>query len=376
MLKVRAVLVNSKKKLLLHLSLIDGLGPIALGQLLQVIPDTFQFDELYLMRSMDLVERFGIPGAMASKIVDGLADRALLDHEQALLDDYNLDFITIACHAYPHLLKNIHMPPTVLYYRGARLDTYDKHFAIVGARKANHYGQSAIESFVPELVLAGFSIVSGGAVGADSMAHRAALNAGGRTIAVIGSGLLRPYPACNRRLFDQIVQSGGTIVSPFKLELAAHTGTFPARNRIISGLSVACLVAQAAKKSGARITAEYALEQGREVFAIPGPIGDPLSFGCHALLADGAAIAYDIGSIFKALGMRQPSNQLQKSGCRASAALSESAQRLLNSCDVPCAINELLEQTGMSLDQLNQELFSLQLQGLLEQTFNGMWRRV
>jgi Predicted Rossmann fold nucleotide-binding protein involved in DNA uptake len=150
----------------------------------------------------------------------------------------------------------------------------------------------------------GWVIVSGGAIGADSMAHAKTVACGGRTMAIIGSGLLNPYPSSNEKLFNDILASGGLILSPFGMQTVARPGNFPARNRVIAGLSLGCVVVQAAKKSGASITAQLALDNGREVFAVPGLFHDELSIGCHALIQQGAKIisdAYDILAEFPGL---------------------------------------------------------------------------
>jgi len=188
---------------------------------------------------------------------------------------------------YPALLKQIHLPPIILYCRGAKLS--NNNFSIVGSRKGSIYAENVCKHIIPKLIDQ-YTIISGGALGVDSMAHKEAIKSGGRTVAVLGSGFLQPYPRENIDLFRAIVDNGGTVISPFNLKMEPLKGNFPARNRIIAGMSVGTLVVQAAVKSGAHITAAFALEQGREVFAVPGSIFEEISLGCHSLIQQGAKL--------------------------------------------------------------------------------------
>ena len=267
-----------------------------------------------------------------------------------------------------------------MYWQGCRLDETHKHIAVVGSRNANHYGQRVINSLVPELVAHNFVIVSGGALGADSMAHRAALDAGGKTIVVLGSGLLQSYPATNVRLFETIINQGGTILSSFSLNRTAIPGNFPARNRIIAGLSHGCIVVQAAQKSGARITAQFALDQGREVFAVPGPVDDELSLGCHALIQDGAKLVNSVDDILQEFGQMTVKKGDYQTKIKtltvpqtAVTNLSEVQIKIVQSCRQPCSLDGLMQKTNLPLSTLQAELFDLQLAGKMQQDFTGMW---
>ncbi len=295
---------------ILHLSLIDGVGPATIKTIVQNKPASWAWHELYQMTQSDLIAVFGLSQLAAQKIYSGLKDEALLANELALIDRHSVSWLTLLDQSYPALLAQIYAPPAVLYWRGAEINS-PHCLAIVGSRKANYYGQRVINQLVPEFVKYGFTIVSGGALGADSMAHQAAITAGGKTIVVLGSGLLHPYPHSNKSLFEAVIASGGTIMSAFSLQTTVMPGNFPARNRIVAGLSSGCVVVQAAQRSGASITANYALEQGREVFAVPGPIDDDLSAGCHALIQQGASLvskAQDIFDVF-ALTISSPLQQ-------------------------------------------------------------------
>jgi len=380
--------------ILLHLSLLEGIGPRVVDKLLQ--DTTFPLQDIYLLSASELMLRFNFSESMAQRLAEGLTDAAVLEREINLIQKHNVGWITIANPEYPVLLKNIHLPPTVLYWLGEPLAHQEKTIAFVGARIANEYAQRCISAIVPDLVEQGWCIVSGGALGADGMAHQATLANGGRTVAVLGSGLLRLYPAEHKTLFAHIAKFGGTLVSSFPLAMASQPGNFPARNRIISGLSYGTVVVQAAEKSGALITAHYALEQGREVFAVPGSIEDLLSAGCHNLLREGAKLvssASDITQEFEHLAQMQPTLVIKQAPeiqleiapkqmpNRAKKELeipqdTSPKGRVMTHCVRPCSIDELIQMTGLEQSELNMLLFELQLAGQIRQNFAGMWERI
>ncbi len=392
--------------IILHLSLIDGVGPGTIASIIRNKPKDFSWQDVYAYKENNWMHIFGLSSSVTNRMVTGLRDIQMLEKERAAIERNAISWTTIINPDYPSLLKAIHLPPAVLYYKGAQLAQEQKRIAIIGSRNANQYAQHVINTLVPQLVAHDWHIVSGGAIGADSMAHRAAVTSQGKTIVVLGSGLLQPYPARNNQLFDQVLASGGALVSAFPLYMQAQPGNFPARNRIISGLSQGCLVVQAAEKSGARITVEYALEQGREVFAIPGPIGDPLSAGCHALIQDGAKLVHCVQDILHEFGEQVIANVAQieisetqseqrnflpsvahnnKAESKKQAksmvqnrvlpfAAESFAAKIIQVCATPCSVDELAEKTGLDLVALQAELFDLQLEGYVKQDFTGMWQ--
>lgn len=206
---------------------------------------------------------------------------------------------------YPPLLRTTPDFPNVLYCRG-RIEPRDAlAVAIVGARRGTHYGLKHAERFASALARAGMTIVSGLARGIDSAAHRGAISAGGRTIAITATGVWNIYPPENDELAQQIIEHGA-IISEFPIDQRISAGLFPQRNRIISGLSTGVIVAEATQKSGALHTARHAMEQGRDVFAIPGPIDSLASVGCHNLIRDGAILARDVDDVLESLGPFEP----------------------------------------------------------------------
>lgn len=382
----------------LHLSLIPDIGPSTVQHIVATLGNLEQLSTLYDYSNAQLCAQFGMAPKRAQALVAGLADLALLERELQLIESHRVLWTTVYCNDYPALLRAIHLPPTVIYWRGKHPTNYEKTVALVGSRDANTYAHTVITSLVPMLVQAGCTIVSGGALGADTMAHRATVEAGGVTCVVLGSGLLHPYPFENSTLFSRIPERGGTLVSCFPLNTRPVAGNFPARNRIISGLSKGCVVVQAAQKSGARITAECALEQGRSVCAIPGPIDDPLSAGCHDLIKQGALLVTSADDILQELGYNDnnPSTastivstgktqQSYKPAYAAHAALVQQPaspapvlsvrQRIVQLCAQPISLDTLMEETGLSFVELNELLFELQISGKITQTFAGLWHK-
>jgi DNA processing protein len=214
--------------------------------------------------------------------------------------------ISIEDKNYPKILKKIKDPPRVLYYLG-EIKSEENCFAIVGARKCTNYGKEIAYRIASDLVEADLTIVSGFAPGIDTIAHKAAIEKGKRTIAVLGTGIDEKsiYPKSNLKLIDKILENGGAIISEFPLGTHGAKYTFPQRNRIISGLSLGVLVVEARMQSGALITANYAKEQGRKVFAVPGSIFSQTSKGCHFLIKNGAKLVESAEDILEELGIRK-----------------------------------------------------------------------
>lgn len=370
---------NNPDQALLHLLLISGIGPAIVERLLGYLTAE-QFGQLYGCTKREF-RQWGISEAASEKIVTGLADKALLETELERIARYKITFVSAFSETYPFLLQQIHLPPLGLYVRGELPTNYVKSLAVVGSRQAYTYAQQVIEYIIPPLVEEGWLIVSGGAIGADTMAHAEVLRSGGKTVAVIGSGLLNPYPASNKKLFDQIVEQGGAVVSPFPLLMQGFPQNFPARNRIIAGMTRGCLVIQAAEKSGALITADIALKEGREVFAVPGLLFDPLSAGCHRLLTEGAFLARSAQDIMHACGF--PTKPLIRSiepdkipvvkTEKLMIKPIEDLPLLLQFCLEPRSIDALLAYDGCSQQELYEKLWEYQVAGLLEEVSSGLW---
>lgn len=281
--------------------------------------------------------------------------------------------------AYPQLLRHIRRPPPVLYVRGDPDCLGLPQIAIVGSRNPTAGGSDNAKSFARYLAGAGLAITSGLALGVDGAAHQGALVAKGKTIAVLGTGIDQIYPSYHRSLAQHIVTSGGALVSEFPLGTTSLAGNFPQRNRIISGLSCGTLVVEAAVQSGSLITARFALEQNREVFAIPGSIHNPLARGCHRLIRDGAKLVETGQDIMEELGAMLAFKREELEMAETDIVLpflSSAEQILIEAMGFdPVPIDILSERTGMPVGAVAAHLISLELKGIICQNHAGYSRR-
>lgn len=328
---------------------------------------------------MDLYDHFGSLEAVfqadfrdlihVPRIHETLARRVLtppdddgIQHQITLMEKSSVALVPIWSDEYPQLLKHIYDPPLALFCRG-KLDALNRQgLAMVGTRKPTAAGKAGAEMLSRGLVENEFTVVSGGARGIDTIAHRTALKHGGSTIAVLGCGVDRAYPAENRQLFESIMDNG-CIVSEFLMGTKPDAPNFPRRNRLISGMTHGTLVVEAAQKSGSLITAYYALDQNREVFAVPGSITSPQSAGTNALLQQGAKLVVKVQDILDELNVephRKPAKQMT-----LTLSLKPSQE----------AIVQLLQDGAMHIDELSDELklpsFSL-MSDLLEMEIEGL----
>ncbi len=378
-------------RVVLHLSLIEHIGPAAGLRLIRALGSTEQsLSSIYMLSISELQSLAGLSEERARTLYEGLADKSLLERELALINEYEISVITVLDENYPVLLKNIYLPPLVLYVKGHAVLDSQRHLGMVGSRKADSYGQAVVSMLVCDLVKNGWVIVSGGAVGIDGMAHQATIDADGTTIAVLGSGLLRPYPKVHKNLFTKIIESGGALVSPFPLTMEALPGMFPARNRIIAGLSRGCVVIQAAIPSGALITAQYALNEGREVFAVPGTINNPLSAGCHKLISEGATLVGSAADILDAFVEVQPKDRQLAFISQSSEPIARELltrepvipqsltpeQYIIQLCAQPISFDELIVRAGGETPVIQDILCELSLEGKLIQDRVGLWCKV
>ncbi|MFV8782881.1 DNA-processing protein DprA [Microbulbifer sp. SA54] len=272
---------------------------------------------------------------------------------------------------YPALLKEIHRPPPLLYVRGSVDALALPQIAVVGGRRASQAGLDNAHAFSADLAAAGFAVTSGLALGVDAAAHAGALKVAGNTIAVLGTGVDRLYPRRNGKLAAEILQAGGAIVSELPLGTAPEAGNFPRRNRIISGLSLGVLLVEAAVRSGSLITARLALEQNREVFAIPGSIHNPLARGCHHMIKQGAALVEASSDIVAqlggSLGALAQQAELFADSEASLVSLPQELRRIVQAIagDVR-TLEQLARDTGAEAGALMSGLLQLELQGLVE----------
>lgn len=279
-----------------RLSLIDGVGPLTSRALLE----RFGSIEAILSAAPSALKEVPRVGVKIARAIAGSDPR---EAEEVIEDcrENGVTIITERSAAYPRLLREIPDPPILLYCRGQLLPQDNVSLAVVGTRHASHYGRVQAERLARSLSGAGLTIVSGLARGIDGIAHEAALAAGGRTIAVTGGGVLNIYPPEHGGMAQRITESG-VVMSESSPRSPPMSGAFPQRNRIITGMSLGVLVVEAALRSGALISARHAMEQGREVFALPGRVDSRTSRGCHRLLRDGACLVESAEDIIEELG--------------------------------------------------------------------------
>lgn len=277
---------------------------------------------------------------------------------------------------FPEVLKVIPDPPLLLFYRGNLQILSHPSVAIVGARRATQQGKSTALLFAHDLARRGFVIASGLAYGIDAAAHTGALEAGGDTIAVLGSGLNNIYPKNHLSLARSIVRHGGLILSEYPLSQAPLPYQFPERNRIISGLCNGVVVVEAGLKSGSLITARLALEQGRDVFAVPGPVTSMVSQGCHRLIRDGAELITSVDQVVETLGLPEangPMPDLKPETQSETKVVLRSEQQYLLSLiqGYRVTLDELIVLTNWSSAKLSQELVQMELAGIVHAGMDG-----
>ena len=283
--------------------------------------------------------------------------------------------VTLLDENYPANLKTITDPPPVLYYHGDLSSTDELAVSIVGARRATQYGREVAQKLARDLARLGLTVISGLARGIDSAAHRGALAGKGRTLAVLGCGLNVIYPPENRRLYGQIAAQGA-VLTEFPLDTAPRAQNFPRRNRIISGLSRALVVVEAATTSGSLITADLALEQGRDVFAVPGPITSPLSAGTNNLIFQGAKLARTAADVVEELGVIPEAKTAQSPAEPELTAAEKRVYACFAEGTASAHIDELVRQSRSTAQEVTAILMMLELKGLVRQLPGKIFFRV
>ena len=274
---------------------------------------------------------------------------------------------------YPANLRQITDAPPVLYYKGSLLPEDDLAVAVVGARFATAYGRQVTEKLVMDLTLAGLTIVSGLARGIDSIAHRAALDAGGRTIAVLGSGVDLIYPPENQKLAEETTRHGA-LVSEFPLGFPSVPSNFPARNRIIAGLSLGVVVTEAAVDSGSLITAGQAAEQGREVFAVPGPVTSKMSVGANNLIKEGVHPATEAADVLQVLDIERKKRSSNAFVSEDKQVKDKTQQKIMETLDGGSKHVDLISrETGFPIEKVSATLSMMELSGLVKNYGSGIW---
>jgi DNA processing protein len=343
-----------------------GLGPVGFGQLLQ---------------------QFGDPAAVFLKPRGDLGplreylrqpDWEAVERDLAWADGALRRIVTLADPDYPSKLSEIPSAPPVLFVQGDVALLSSAQIAMVGSRNPTRSGAETAYEFARSLAASGLTVTSGLALGVDAASHQGALDGGGHTIAVAGTGLDRVYPARHRALAHAIVDRGGAIVSEFAPGTPPLPAHFPRRNRIISGLSTGTLVVEAAVSSGSLITARAAADQGREVFAIPGSIHNPLARGCHRLIRDGAKLVETAQDVLEELApqLRALLAALPAAITQGAPELDADQRCLLKSLDfAPVSVDVLVERSGLTAETVSSILLVLELQGYVASEPGGHYAR-
>jgi len=352
----------------LALSLIHGLGNESARRLL----GEFGSPEAIFSASPGTLKQF-VKSDIATAISEGISGEAL-EPVLSWSGDDNNHIVTLADTLYPRSLLNIPDPPLLLYVKG-RLDLLNvSSLAIVGSRNATPQGTSNAEAFAKSLSDAGLCIISGMAHGIDAAAHKGALRGEGSSVAIVGTGLDRVYPAANRDIAHALSEHG-TLISEFPLGTPPLAANFPRRNRLISGMSLGCLIVEASLQSGSLITARLALEQGKEVFAIPGSIHSPQARGCHALLKQGAKLVETAQDILEELS-GQFSIKHQNPSKIPIGSTSADNMLLTHLGFDPIDSETLSSRSGLTVSELSSMLLALELEGHISVLPGGKYQRI
>ncbi|HLG31061.1 MAG TPA: DNA-processing protein DprA [Candidatus Brocadiales bacterium] len=351
---------------LIRLNMTKGIGVITYKRLLE----RFGSPKTVLEASKrELREVAGIGEELAGRITQSSND-VDVDTEFSLAEEIGVKIVPYTSDDYPHNLKSIYDPPLILYIKGELKETDAIALAIVGSRRSTYYGQSQAERMSASLAGMGFCIVSGLARGIDAAAHRGALKAKGRTIAVLGNGMSTIYPPEHKELAERIAENGA-LISELPMRTPPDGRNFPPRNRLISGLSLGVVVVEASPGSGSIITAQWALEQGKEVFAVPGNIDNPYSRGTHKLIKEGAKLVECVDDIIEELGplaetLRTPEGQSIEDP--RSLALNEQEKKIFSVLSSnPMGIDEVTAVTGLSPSSVASTLMILEIKKLIKQ---------
>ena len=347
--------MNDTERFLI-LNMVEGLGSVRTQGLLKhfgSLEEVFQATEGQLRKVEGIGEKISLKIIQSIRGID-------LQKELDLIKRHNIKIISFLDKSYPKNLKNIYDPPMVLYVLGEVLPQDDAAIAIVGSRLASFYGIQQAERLGFELASRGITVVSGLARGIDSSAHRGALKAGGRTLAILGSGILNMYPQEHKELARKISENGA-VISEFPMMTIPERGNFPKRNRIISGLSLGVVVVEAAQRSGALITSDIAMEEGREVFAVPGKVDSITSRGTNKLIKQGAKLAETVDDILEELDLQVESGLEQDERINASK-LDKTETLVYNLLSSEAQhIDDLSEASGVKVSEVSRILLNLEI---------------
>lgn len=355
------------REALVALNMVEHVGPVRLRQLLERFGDPVA---VLKASRRQLLQVNGI-GEDTAEAIAGWEKNVNLAAELQRIADYGCRIVTGEDAEYPALLRQIYDPPIVLYVKGDLLPKDKNSVALVGSRMTTHYGIEVARKLAYQLAYVGVTVVSGGARGIDSAAHQGALSAKGRTVAVLGTGINVVFPPENKELYDRIA-ANGALITQFPFNRPGDKQSFPIRNRIVAGMTLGTVVVEANLTSGALITANFAAEYGRQVYAVPGRIDSPRSKGCHELIKKGAKLcegAEDILSEFEYLF--PPSNKppsAAETGVLPALELSQNEQRVFDALGAEEAtIDEVIRKSSLPASTVSVALLSLEMKRIVRQ---------
>src|SRR6516164_7245326 len=355
------------REALVALNLVEHVGPVRVRQLLQHFGDPVAI--LGASRTQ-LLHASGI-GEETAVAIAGWERTVELGAELKRICEFGCRIVTQADGEYPELLRQIYDPPVVLYVKGEMLARDKNSVALVGSRLTTHYGIEVARKLAYQLAYLGVTVVSGGARGIDSASHQGALSGKGRTIAVLGTGINLIWPAENRELFERIA-SNGALITQFPFNRPGDKQSFPIRNRIVAGMTLGTVVVEANLTSGALITANFATEYGRQVFAVPGRIDSPRSKGCHDLIKKGAKLCEDAEDILSEFEYLFPASNRPPSpadtGVLPAVELSSNEQKVYDTLDhEELSIDEVIRKSALPSSAVSVALLSLEMKRLVRQ---------
>ena len=357
----------NEQEALIALNMIEGVGPVRARSLLEHFGDAPKV----LAASKSALLRVRNIGDDTAENISSWEKSVDLAGEMKRIADFGCHVLTAADENYPASLREIYDPPLVLYVKGALTPKDRNAVALVGSRMTTHYGIETARKLAYQLAYVGVTVVSGGARGIDTAAHQGALSGKGRTICVLGTGISIVFPPENGELFERIA-ANGAVISQFPFNRKADKQSFAIRNRIVAGMTLGTVVVEANLTSGALITANFATEYGRQVFAVPGRIDSPRSKGCHELIKKGAKLCEGVEDILSEFEYLFPASNKppapNETGVLPALDLSENEQKVFGTLDgEEITIDEVIRKSGLPSSAVSVALFSLEMKRLVKQ---------
>ncbi|MEK7517340.1 MAG: DNA-processing protein DprA [Patescibacteria group bacterium] len=365
----------SERNYWLGFSIFSGIGPMKFKKLLERFGSA---KDAWEASKSDLEE---VVGEKLAERFNKFRNEFSISDYAAKVQSKNVSFLTLEDKEYPSLLSQIKNPPFVLYVKGDKKilkqvqdDSENRRYiAVVGTRRTTQYGREVTALLTQELVAAGFTIVSGLAIGVDAISHKTAIENSGKTIAVLGCGVDCCYPSANQHIYNSIVKSSGCILSEYPLGTRPTKGSFPSRNRIIAGLSIGVLVTEGAEDSGSLITADYARKFGRPVFAVPGPITSGMSKGPYKLIQRGAKLVTKAEDILKEFKIQNSKGKITTQNSKVNDATKEEMEILKLLQNEPLHFDELVRRTRFDSSKIGALLSLMEIKGLIKGLESGQF---